>query len=90
MKIVLIVMAAMLFSTLALAQEVETTEVTVRCNWGLLTMEAIADGFPQGPHSSDPAGDGRGRGEDQPRAGLGNAVERGNLQATCEFIESQL
>ena len=30
------------------------------CNWGQLTADSIADGFPQGPHSSDPSGDGHG------------------------------
>jgi hypothetical protein len=61
------------------------------CNWGELTMAAIMDGFPQGPHASDPSGDGKGKGDsDQPRAGLGNVVEKGNLQATCEFIRAAL
>ena len=66
-------------------------ELSVECNWGKLTMEAIAGGFPQGPHSSDPSGDGHGPGTaDEPRKGLANVVNRGDLQATCEFIESQL
>ena len=61
------------------------------CNWGLLTMAAIMDGFPQGDHASDPSGDGKGKDDsDQPRAGLGNVVEQGNLQATCEFIRDAL
>ena len=64
---------------------------TVECNWGTLTMEAIKGGFPQGPHSSDPSGDGKGRGDsDQPRSGLANVVNQGDLQATCELIESLL
>jgi hypothetical protein len=59
------------------------------CNWGKLTSGAIAAGFPQGPHSSDPSGDGHGAGTaDEPRVGLANVVERGNLNATCEFISS--
>jgi hypothetical protein len=61
------------------------------CNWGRLTAGAIADGFPQGPHSSDPSGDGHGPGTlDEPRAGLANVVEKGNLEATCELIEEAL
>ena len=61
------------------------------CNWGELTMAAIMEGFPQGEHASDPSGDGKGKDDaDQPRAGLGNVVERGNLEATCEFIRAAL
>ena len=61
------------------------------CNWGQLTSEAIGNGFPQGNHSSDPSGDGHGPDTaDEPRAGLGNVVEQGNLEATCEFIDSLL
>ena len=61
------------------------------CNWGELTSGAIAGGFPQGPHSSDPSGDGHGPGTaDEPRAGLGNVVSRGDLEATCELIGSLL
>ncbi len=61
------------------------------CNWGKLTADSIAAGFPQGPHASDPSGDGHGPGTaDEPREGLANVVEDGNLQATCEFIASAL
>lgn len=61
------------------------------CNWGELTSGAIADGFPQGPHSADPSGDGHGPGTvDEPRAGLGNVVSQGDLEATCELIGSLL
>lgn len=61
------------------------------CNWGTLTADAIAGGFPQGPHSSDPSGDGHGPGTaDEPRVGLANVVERGDLNATCEFISGLL
>lgn len=61
------------------------------CNWGQLTADAVADGFPQGPHSSDPSGDGHGPDTaDEPRAGLANVVERGDLNATCELIDSLL
>lgn len=61
------------------------------CNWGQLTSESIADGFDQGTHSSDPSGDGTGPGDsDQPRAGLANVVDQGNLEATCALIRSLL
>ena len=67
------------------------TSVTIECNWGTITMEEIQAGFDQGAHSSDPSGDGYGPGTaDEPRAGLANVLEQGNLQATCEFIESLL
>ena len=59
------------------------------CNWGQLTAGAIAENFPQGPHSSDPSGDGHGPGTaDEPRAGLANVVSQGDLDATCELISS--
>ncbi len=61
------------------------------CNWGQLTAAAIAGGFEQGPHSSDPSGDGHGPGTaDEARAGLANVVERGDLEATCELIAGLL
>ncbi len=67
------------------------------CNWGTLTAGAIASGFPQGAHSSDPSGDGHGPGTlDEPRAGLANVSyalfggERGDLQTTCVFIDGLL
>jgi len=89
MKYLILVVAAML-STAAIA-EPTIEEVTIKCNWGQLTATSIAEGFPQGPHSADPSGDGKGKGNaDNPRKGLGNVVERGNLQATCEYIESLL
>lgn len=61
------------------------------CNWGQLSSGAIAAGFEQGPHSSDPSGDGHGPGTlDEPRAGLANVVAQGDLEATCELIKSLL
>ena len=85
------IFALSVFAVQAKEPDVVHEEVSVKCNWGLLTMESIADGFPQGPHVSDPSGDGKGKGDaDSPRKGLGNVIERGNLQATCEFIESLL
>ena len=57
------------------------------CNWGQVTAAAIADGFDQGGHASDPSGDGHGPGTaDEPRAGLANVVARGDLNATCEAL----
>lgn len=80
----------MLFASAAQSNPPITT-VSVECNWGKLTMEAIGNGFEQGPHASDPSGDGHGRGTaDEPRAGLANVLGQGDLQALCEFIESQL
>jgi hypothetical protein len=79
-----------LFASATLAKPPVTT-LSVDCNWGKLTMESIANGFPQGAHSSDPSGDGHGPGTaDEPRSGLANVVERGNLQATCDLIEELL
>jgi hypothetical protein len=61
------------------------------CNWGELTADSIAAGFPQGAHSSDPSGDGHGPGTvDEPRDGLANVVGKGDLEATCIVIESLL
>ncbi len=55
---------------------------------GEITREAIANGFDQGQHASDPSGDGHGPGDaDQPRSGLANVVERGNLSATLDAID---
>lgn len=51
------------------------------CNWGGLTAGAIAAGFDQGAHASQQA---------NPRVGLANVVEQGDLQATCELIEASL
>lgn len=59
------------------------------CNWGQLTSEEISEGFDQGPHASDPSGDGYGRYDaDHRRVGVANVVEDGNLEATCIFIDS--
>lgn len=68
------------------------TTVAVECNWGQLTMDQIINNdFPQGPHSADPSGDGVGpNDDDNPRAGLANVVNQGDLQALCEFIEDML
>jgi hypothetical protein len=61
------------------------------CNWGRLTAGAAAAGFDQGGHASDPSGDGHGPGTaDEPRSGLANVVERGDLDATCQLIASLL
>ncbi len=79
-----------IFGSAAYADPPVTT-LSVECNWGTLTMTEIQGGFPQGEHSADPSGDGHGPGTaDEPRAGLANVLEPGNLEATCEFIESLL
>lgn len=66
--------------------------MTIECNWGTLTMETIKEkDFDQGGHSADPSGDGHGPGTvDEPRKGLANVVEQGNLQYTCQLIEELL
>jgi len=58
------------------------TSMSINCNWGQLTMEST----PLGDHASDPSGDGRGP---ENRRGLANIIERGNLQAVCEFLAGQ-
>lgn len=59
--------------------EPDITSVSVKCNWGKLTMDAA----PLGEHSSDPSGDGLGR---EDRVGLANIIEQGNLHAVCELL----
>jgi len=67
------------------------TSVAIECNWGKLTMQSIQNGFDQGAHSADPSGDGFGPGTaDEPRQGLANVLERGNLQALCELIADMI
>ena len=55
---------------------------------GQLTKEANqTEGWSQGSHASDPSGDGKGKGDsDQPRSGLANVAEKGNLSATLDAI----
>ena len=87
---ILAVSGILAFGSIAYADPPVTT-VSVECNWGTLTMEQIQGGFEHGPHSADPGNNGVGPDDpDQPRAGLANVLERGNLQETCEFIESLL
>ena len=47
-----------------------------KCNWGEATSNAIhnVEGWDQGEHSSN---------QENPRAGLANVFERGNLHLTC-------
>ena len=76
-----------LIMTLAMAAPVSAGPPD--CNWGQLTSGEIAEGFDQGPHASDPSGDGYGPGDaDHRRAGLANVVEKGNLEATCFLIDT--
>jgi hypothetical protein len=51
------------------------------CNWGLLTADAIAGGFDQGGHSSTQV---------NPRVGLANVVNQGDMDATCTLIKDAL
>lgn len=77
-----IAIAALLFTV------VPASAAPPECNWGQLTQYAILElDFDQGAHSSDPSGDGRGK---EDRVGLPNVVEKGNLDATCQLIESLL
>lgn len=80
---VIMVVALALSAVPAYADPPEPTD-----NLGALTSYAISDlDFDQGEHSSDPSGDGQGPGTvDEPRAGLANVVERGNLELTIELI----
>jgi hypothetical protein len=58
-------------------------------NLGALTKYAIQElvSWDQGEHSSDPSDDGHGPGTvDEPRVGLANIVEQGNLQLTVDLI----
>jgi hypothetical protein len=87
MRNVLVGIAGVLMLASAAWADPPVETASVECNWGLLTMEAIRTDFDQGGHSSDPSGDGHGPDSvDEPRAGLANVVERGNLQALCEFL----
>lgn len=92
MKIFATGLLALGFATSSMADEITIALNGVQtCNWGQLTYENIANGFEQGPHASDPSGDGRGPNDsDNPRVGLANVVERGSLDATCNFIREQL
>ena len=46
-------------------------------NWGEITSEAISEGFDQGAHASQ---------QSNPRDGLANVAERGNLSATIDVV----
>jgi len=83
---------ALIFAAAAFAKPPLPAFDNPDCNWGGLTAVAIVeDGFDQGGHSSDPSGDGMGRDDgDQPRLGLGNVVDQGDLEATCALIEGLL
>jgi hypothetical protein len=69
---------------------ISVENVSVECNWGTLTLEAAKeDGKAHGKHAADPSGDGHGPGTlDEPRVGLANVVEQGNLQLLCDLIDS--
>ena len=87
MKNLLIVTTLVLSST-AIAQRDNIITVSdqygneVKCNWGRLTSSTIVeDGFDQGGHASS---------QTNPRAGLANVVNRGDLQALCKLIQDSL
>ena len=92
MKVILTTTAALALSTtLAMAGSSKTPPGQLDTNWGELTSGAIKNGFKQGPHASDPSGDGHGPGTaDEPRAGLANVVNKGDMAATTELIDSLL
>lgn len=81
MRAILSLMAILVFMVASTGfAEPPVMSMSVDCNWGQLTMEST----PLGDHASDPSGDGLGP---EPRVGLANIIERGNLQAVCEFLE---
>ena len=83
MKKTLAITTATILATLTLT----SSPAAATCNWGELTSTQIAEGFDQGGHAADPSGDGHGPGTvDEPRIGLANIVELGNLTATCHLI----
>lgn len=80
----------MIFSSMSVADEVTINfnGGNLTCNWGELTADSAST---MGEHASDPSGDGTGPGDaDQPRAGLANVVDKGNLAATCQLIRDLL
>ncbi len=92
-KTILLSAGATLFAVTGSAQaDPPVQSMSIECNWGKLTMEAIqGDLVDQGEHSADPSGDGHGPGTaDEPRAGLANVVAQGHLEYTCELIEDLL
>ena len=92
MKTLITATAALaLTAGLAMAGSHKSPPGQLDTNWGELTSDAIANGFPQGAHSSDPSGDGHGPGTaDEPRAGLANVVNKGDMAATTNLIDSLL
>lgn len=80
MRKIAAVVGIIALASLGIAAPAQAAKPT--CNWGTLTADAIADGFAQGEHSSSFAG--------SPRVGIANVVNKGDMNATCEFIESAL
>jgi hypothetical protein len=64
-------------SAAALIPEDEAPGESPECVWGVLTAEGIAAGFSMGEHSST---------QDNPRVGIANVVNQGDLEATCELL----
>jgi hypothetical protein len=72
----------------AFADSGKTAPGQLENNLGELTKAAIENGFDQGGHSSDPSGDGHGPGtDDEPRSGLANVFDQGDLADTIEFLD---
>jgi hypothetical protein len=73
----LVAAAVTLGSAGAVAAFDETPGESPDCQWGELTASAIAAGFQQGDHASS---------FDNPRVGLANVIQQGDLYATCVFL----
>lgn len=89
----ILALALLAFSSASMADDVTISfnGGQLTCNFGQLTADSIGAGFDQGGHASDPSGDGHGPGDaDQPRVGLANVINKGDLEATCQFIRTQL
>ena len=89
MKTIVLAIVAMFFASSAVLAGTTEPPGQMDNSWGDLTSEAIAGGFDQGAHASDPSGDGKGK---ETRVGLGNAggggVGSGDLSKTIDLIES--
>lgn len=77
------------FASLFLLAPLAHAEPPSNCdNFGQLTQWSILENdHDQGAHSSDPTGDGQGPGTgDEPRSGLANIVETGNISASLALL----
>ena len=87
-KLLMIITALAVCSTAAFAESgKEAPGQRDGGNWGQATSGAISGGWDQGGHASDPSGDGKGKGDtDQPRSGLANVGDRGDLSGTMDAL----